>query len=108
MAKRRSEQEKSFFLPGNQSARRNLGLKFKTPEEEFLGQKATPKFDLPEFDPKSVSRDTPLLEPKGARLIGDAPEVVLLVGIQGSGKSHFAEKHFESAGYVVASNDRWA
>ena len=31
---------------------------------------------------------------------------MLLVGIQGSGKSHFAEKHFESAGYVVASNDR--
>ena len=33
-------------------------------------------------------------------------KVVLLVGIQGSGKSHFAEKHFESVGYVVASNDR--
>ena len=48
---------------------------FRTPEEEFLGHKATSKFDLPEFDPKSVSRDTPLLEPKGTRLIGEAPEV---------------------------------
>ena len=50
----------------------------RTPEEQFLGQKATSKFDLPEFDPKSVDRDTPILETKGARLIGDAPEVRLV------------------------------
>ena len=31
---------------------------------------------------------------------------MLLVGIQGSGKSNLAERHFESAGYAVASNDR--
>ena len=29
-----------------------------------------------------------------------------MVGIQGSGKSYFSEKNLESAGYVVASNDR--
>ena len=44
-----------------------------------MGQKATSKFDLPEFDPKSVNRDTPLLEQKGVRLIGDAPEVSLVL-----------------------------
>ena len=53
----------------------NLGLRFRTPEELFLGQKATAKFDLPEFNPKSVDRDTPLLEPKGTKLIGDGTEV---------------------------------
>ena len=55
----------------------NLGLRFRTPEELFLGQKATAKFDLPEFDPMSVGRHTPLLEPKGTKLIGERPEVWL-------------------------------
>ena len=34
-------------------------------------------------------------------------EVILMVGVQGSGKSYFAEKHLrKQAGYVVISNDK--
>ncbi len=85
----------------------NVGIKFLTPEEFFLGERATAKFEMPSFDPRAVDACAPLLEPKGAKLVGDGqPEVVLLVGVQGSGKSYVAENHFESAGYVVASNDR--
>ncbi len=103
----------------------NLGLKFYTPEEFFLGQKATKNFKLPEFDPKSVCRDLPLLDPEDARLVQTKQEVrehcrlsfsslrnlknlsqvILMVGIQGSGKSFFASKHLEPEGYVVLSND---
>ena len=46
----------------------NLGLTFYTPEEYFLGQAATKRFSLPEFNPKSVRTDAPLLEPSSAKL----------------------------------------
>ena len=29
-----------------------------------------------------------------------------MVGVQGSGKSHFAETNFGKAGYVIVSNDK--
>ena len=53
----------------------NLGLKFQTPEEFFLGQKATAKFSMPEFDPTTVKTDLPLLEPESAELTKGSQEV---------------------------------
>ncbi|TRY61561.1 hypothetical protein TCAL_05698, partial [Tigriopus californicus] len=84
----------------------NLEVAFHTPEEFFLGQKPTKKYNLPEFDPKSVDPKAPLLEPKSTELTSETQEVILLVGVQGSGKSFLAETIYEPAGYVVASNDR--
>ena len=46
------------------------------------------------------------LEPSNAKLNVPHQEVVLMVGIQGSGKSHFSEKTFGKAGYVIVSNDK--
>jgi bifunctional polynucleotide phosphatase/kinase len=53
----------------------NLGLAFNTPEETFLGHKATAKFAMPEFDPRTIRKDTPLLEPSSAKLASDKQEV---------------------------------
>lgn len=82
----------------------NLDLSFFTPEEYFLGHKATKLYDLPGFNPRDVSSST-LLEPDSERLVSASQEMVVMVGIQGSGKSHLSEK-LENKGYVVASNDR--
>ena len=46
------------------------------------------------------------LEPANAKLNVPHQEVVLMVGVQGSGKSYFAEKNFGKAGYVIVSNDK--
>jgi len=80
----------------------NVGIRFVTPEEEFLGQAATAKFSLPSYTPGPSS--LPLLEPP-APLVTPGPSLTLLVGIQGSGKSVLAGM-LEAQGVVVASNDR--
>ncbi len=55
----------------------NLGLKFLTPEEMFLGRKATDRFALPEFDPRegAAEKAPPLLQPAGAKMASDSQEV---------------------------------
>ena len=91
----------------------------------FSGKKPTSKFNLPEFDPRSVV-SLHLLEPDTAKLINDsqvgscttfnsvrliynAPfqlhfkELVLMVGVQGSGKSHFVSKHLQPRYQLVTT-----
>lgn len=81
----------------------NLGLRFTTPEEEFLGHSATSKFSLPGYLPGPTS--LPLLEPTTASLLWPSLAMVMMVGIQGSGKSVVAAL-LEREDYVVASTDR--
>jgi len=80
----------------------NLGLDFRTPEEEFLGRAPTSKFKLPAFQPPVPQ--SPLIEPPTC-LVTSKPSLTLMVGIQGSGKSFLASM-LEKEGVVVASNDR--
>jgi len=81
----------------------NLGLRFTTPEEEFLGHSATSKFTLPGYIPGPTS--VTLLDPASASLTWPSISMVMMVGIQGSGKSVVAAL-LERKGYVVASTDR--
>lgn len=53
----------------------NLGLKFETPEEHFLGQKKNP-FELPKFNPKDILQNATLLDPPQAKLVSDKQEVI--------------------------------
>ncbi|XP_047001116.1 bifunctional polynucleotide phosphatase/kinase isoform X2 [Schistocerca americana] len=76
----------------------NIGLKFYTPEEHFLGYKAA-QFNLPEFNPSALMQDKPLCEP--AVLF----QAVILVGGPGSGKSFFAKTHLVPKGYVHVNRD---
>ncbi len=59
----------------------NLNLKFFTPEEYFLEWKPAP-FNLPEFDPRSLPTDIPLLEPPSATLVAKHREVKQLSDVQ--------------------------
>ncbi len=71
----------------------------------FLKKKCGEAFKLPDFDPRTY-QPASLLEPSSKPLTLPAQEVVLMVGVQGSGKSHFAETHLGKAGYSVISNDK--
>lgn len=85
----------------------NLGLKFYTPEEFFLGKKPV-EYVLPEFDPKLLFKgpEKPMLEPVGVRLIEEAPELIVMVGYPASGKSKFVKQNLEANGYVVVNQDQ--
>ena len=80
----------------------NIEVKFLTPEEFFLGHKATSKFTRP-FKPIRGA-ETELLDPITSRLVPSSLILSLMVGIQGSGKSNVA-RMMEQQGVVIASND---
>ncbi|XP_023245378.1 uncharacterized protein F21D5.5 [Copidosoma floridanum] len=77
----------------------NLNLTFSTPEEHFLGHKKAP-FNSPSFHPKEASKNTVLHEPPNTKIMSDMQELVIMVGCQGSGKSHFARTHLKNYCYV--------
>ncbi|XP_071505438.1 bifunctional polynucleotide phosphatase/kinase-like [Diadema antillarum] len=82
----------------------NIGLPFKTPEEFFMGQKPA-KFNMPAFDPRTVSTSTPLLSPPNTVLPAAVQEVILLVGFPASGKSTFVKNHLLKHKYFHVNRD---
>jgi len=81
----------------------NLGLKFYTPEEYFLGQKKAP-FTMPAFDPRELKSDAEFI-PAGCSLVSKGKELIVLVGYPASGKSHFASHILKPQGYEVVNRD---
>jgi len=74
----------------------NLGLKFYTPEEFFLGKKSA-AYELPEFNPRLLleSPAKPLFEPTDADLNKNWPELIVMVGYPASGKSQFVKQFLQ-------------
>ncbi|CAL1286760.1 unnamed protein product [Larinioides sclopetarius] len=90
----------------------NVGLKFSTPEEFFLGQKPA-SYKMPVFDPRNL-KATPLavkLQPppteelNADNIISTSPEVIVFVGFPAAGKSHFAKTYLVPKGYVHINRD---
>ncbi|XP_011352161.1 uncharacterized protein F21D5.5 isoform X2 [Ooceraea biroi] len=77
----------------------NLAVKFETPEEHFLKQKAS-TYKLPEFDPKSLSKTGDLCKPADAKLMLEQQEIILMVGSPGSGKSYFTRNYLKEYAHV--------
>ncbi|KAB0790081.1 hypothetical protein PPYR_15599 [Photinus pyralis] len=76
----------------------NVGLKFYTPEEFFLGSRPV-KHLSPKFDPKTLPNSN-----CGDKCVNEC-EVIVMVGSPGSGKSHFAKHNLVSNGYVHVNRD---
>ncbi|XP_044265642.1 uncharacterized protein F21D5.5-like [Tribolium madens] len=77
----------------------NVGLKFYTPEEYFLGFPPAPHI-MPEFDPRRLSNDA------YPQIATGKQEVIIMVGTLGSGKSHFCKNFLVPKGYVHVSQDK--
>ncbi|XP_069461738.1 bifunctional polynucleotide phosphatase/kinase isoform X2 [Ambystoma mexicanum] len=82
----------------------NIGMKFSTPEEYFLGWKKA-QFQLPSFDPRKVDPEAQLYDPPSAQLVSRSQEVVVAVGLPAAGKSTFFKEHLVPEGYVYANRD---
>ncbi|KAG9264854.1 bifunctional polynucleotide phosphatase/kinase [Astyanax mexicanus] len=82
----------------------NLGLKFSTPEEFFLGWKAAP-YNMPSFNPRELDSKARLYDPPDASLTSIRQEVIVAVGFPGAGKSTFFHTHVIPKGYVYVNRD---
>ncbi|CAK6974958.1 bifunctional polynucleotide phosphatase/kinase isoform X1 [Scomber scombrus] len=82
----------------------NIGLKFHTPEEYFLGWKSAP-YNLPEFDPRKLDSSARLYDPPSASLTSSKTEVIVAVGFPASGKSTFFHTHVIPKGYAYVNRD---
>lgn len=86
----------------------NCGMQFHTPEEFFLGEAPTTKWNwegpspqelLAKYEDKNPASLDSLVR------VANVQEMVIFVGMPASGKSTLAKKVFEAAGYVRANND---
>ncbi|XP_065371865.1 uncharacterized protein F21D5.5 [Calliphora vicina] len=88
----------------DRSYAKNLGVPFYTPEEHFLGAKQEEWIRL-EFDPTVDTKDLSLLEPMDTKIPSDECEIIVMMGLPGSGKSHFTQYNLAHLGYTVANAD---
>eukprot|EP00127_Corallochytrium_limacisporum_P005608 Clim_evm7s209 gene=Clim_evmTU7s209 len=85
----------------------NIGITFRTPEEYFLDEAPVP-FEWDSWDPTSIfgtDTDEGNMSSWAPSVNKEGQEMVLLVGLPGSGKSTMAKEHFEANGYVRVNND---
>ncbi|RPB28575.1 PNK3P-domain-containing protein [Terfezia boudieri ATCC MYA-4762] len=82
----------------------NVGIKFHTPEEYFLGHQPKPVKDV--FNPTELATPTvpaSAISTKFSKI--NDPEVVILVGSPGAGKSTFVKRYLAPLGYQRVNQD---
>ncbi|XP_064624829.1 uncharacterized protein F21D5.5-like [Lineus longissimus] len=79
----------------------NIGAVFKTPDEFFLKEAPTSKWNWRSADPSKY------LKKANAKKTyhSESQEVVIMVGYPASGKSTFRKQYFEPHGYVAVNRD---
>lgn len=93
--------KKADFSASDRMFAINIGLKFYTPEEYFLKEPVA-EYTSFKFQPcKNNKNKLPDLE-----LPSKSQEVILMIGLPGSGKSHFVENYIKPHGYYVISRDK--
>lgn len=83
----------------------DIGLQFQTPEECFLGWKSTHKWDWAHHIPYSALPKHGSLPCAESELRAPTTEMVILIGIQGAGKTTFAFEHYVKHGYIHCNQD---
>ncbi|KAK6179358.1 hypothetical protein SNE40_011740 [Patella caerulea] len=91
------------FSCGDRMFGANIGIKFYTPEEYFLGEKAAP-FEWRSLNPIDYLKKNPASNDK-EEYKSKNQEVVIMVGCPASGKSSFRKRYFEPHGYVAVNRD---
>ncbi|XP_045160646.2 bifunctional polynucleotide phosphatase/kinase-like [Mercenaria mercenaria] len=79
----------------------NLGVKFQTPEEFFLGESPA-KFAWQTIDPTTVLGK---VAAEKKEYHSKSPEMVIMVGAPATGKSTFRKRYFEPHGYIAVNRD---
>ncbi|XP_034485355.1 uncharacterized protein F21D5.5 [Drosophila innubila] len=82
----------------------NIGVSFYTPEAHFLGKRVE-EWNKPEFEPSSVHDQIDQFEPNDAQFDTNKCEMIIVVGLPGSGKSHFCAEALAGKGYKIANAD---
>lgn len=95
---------KKDFSCGDRLMAINVGIPFLIPEVHFKNAKDA-EWTKPEFDPKSVFECCEILSPSESKLVSSKPEVIIMVGFPGSGKSHFVKAYLEPKGYIPINRD---
>lgn len=97
-------QKKKDFSCGDRKFAANIGIKFYTPEEFFMGEKSAP-FEWLSFDPSSFNAGPSSVQSPSKHYHASQQELVVMVGMPASGKSTFCKRYFEPHGYVVINRD---
>lgn len=79
----------------------NLGITFYTPDEYFLGNTTT-KYIMPEFNPSALP--SPQIDTD--MYTTNKQEMIIMVGIQGSGKTTFCRNYLIPHGYIHINRDQ--
>ncbi|BFF91114.1 uncharacterized protein DMAD_09472 [Drosophila madeirensis] len=82
----------------------NIGLSFYTPEVHFLGKRLE-QWKKPDFDPTCVHDQLPQFEPNDIQFDEDTCEMIIMVGLPGSGKSHFCAEVLKTRSYEIVNAD---
>lgn len=82
----------------------NIGISFFTPEAHFLNRR-TEEWNRPDFEPGNIFDDVPQFEPDDVQFDTSKCEMIIVVGLPGSGKSHFCNAVLSPKGYRVANAD---
>lgn len=82
----------------------NIGVSFYTPEVHFLGKRVE-QWNKPEFEPNSVHDQVTQFEPNDVQFDTNKCEMIIIVGLPGSGKSHFCAEVLAAKGYKIANAD---
>jgi bifunctional polynucleotide phosphatase/kinase len=102
-----SKGKKKDFSDSDLKFALNVGLNFQTPEQFFLGEKAseTAKAPAPAFDPKNMAADGLVFvgEKDNKAVTSDKLEAVIFVGSPASGKSTFWQNYMPN--YVRVNRD---
>eukprot|EP01147_Barroeca_monosierra_P003465 gene3465-8297_t len=83
----------------------NIGVSFYTPEEYFLGERATTNFEWGVPNPKDILAKSNVFD--ASSLFSPLPkqELVIFVGPPASGKSTFVKRYMSDRGYTHVNRD---
>lgn len=95
--------KKGDFSDSDRKFALNVGLKFMTPEEFYLGKDDNATFKLSGFDPNEYLNS--INKQKKIKFVPRKKEMIMMIGPPASGKSSFVKKYILDHGYEYINQD---